>query len=88
VAMQGRVMAALDAAFTLPMAISLALGAGIVAVVGFRTIYVAEAIALLVVTGYLIAVSRGGEPAAAGADPIADDAPRAAQAAAGSIDES
>ena len=49
--------------------------------VGFRTIYVAEAIALLVVTGYLIAVSRGGEP-------VADGAPRVAQAAAGSIDES
>jgi MFS family permease len=88
VAMQGRVMAALDAAFTLPMAISLALGAGIVAVVGFRTIYVAEAISLLVVTGYLIAVSRGGEPAAADAEPMADDAPRVGQAAAGSIDES
>jgi hypothetical protein len=86
--MQGRVMAALDAAFTLPMAISLALGAGIVAVVGFRTIYVAEAISLLVVTGYLIAVSRGGEPAAADAEPMADDAPRVGQAAAGSIDES
>jgi MFS family permease len=87
VAMQGRVMAALDAAFTLPMAISLALGAGIVAVVGFRTIYVAEAIALLVVTGYLIAVSRGGEPAAT-TEPMADGAPRVTQAAAGSIDES
>ena len=64
VTMQGRVMAALDAAFTLPMAISLALGAGLVAVVGFRAIYIGEAIGLLAVTAYLIAISRAGEPAA------------------------
>jgi hypothetical protein len=79
--MQGRVMAALDAAFTLPMAFSLALGAGLVAVVGFRTIYVAEALALLGITAYLIAVSREREP-----EPVAT--PEPAQAAAGSIDAS
>ena len=88
VAMQGRVMAALDAAFTLPMAISLALGAGIVAVVGFRTIYVVEAIGLLGVTAYLIAVSRRGGPVPTETAPVKDDAPSVAQAAAGSIDGS
>jgi MFS family permease len=58
VSMQGRVMAAVDAAVTLPMVISLALGAGLVAVVGFRAIYLAEAASLLCVTAYLFAISR------------------------------
>jgi len=83
VAMQGRVMAALDAVFTLPMAISLALGAGIVAIVGFRTIYIAEAVGLLAVTVYLIVVSRGtdlAEPSEAANEVV--------QAAAGSIEGS
>jgi MFS family permease len=77
VAMQGRVMSALDAAFTLPMAISLALGAGLVAVVGFRAIYIGEALALLAVTGYLAVISRDPDPE-----------PEPVQAAAGSIDGS
>jgi MFS family permease len=83
VTMQGRVMAALDAAFTLPMAISLALGAGIVAVVGFRAIYVAEALGLLAVTAYLIVVSHDGGPTE-----VSEPEPEVAQAAAGSIDGS
>jgi MFS family permease len=62
VGMQGRVMAALDAAFTVPMAISIAVGAALVAVVGFRVIYIAEAIGLLAVTVYMVAVSREPEP--------------------------
>jgi MFS family permease len=62
VGMQGRVMAALDAAFTVPMAISVAVGAALVAVVGFRVIYIAEAIGLLAVTVYMIAASREPEP--------------------------
>jgi MFS family permease len=77
VTMQGRVMAALDAAFTLPMAISIAVGAGLVAVVGFRAIYIGEAVALLAITGYLIALSRDRRPEA-----------ERVQAAAGSIDGS
>jgi MFS family permease len=75
VSMQGRVMAALDAAFTLPMVISLALGAGLVAVVGFRAIYLAEAVGLLGVTAYLFAISRTIDA-------------ETAQTAAASIDES
>jgi cyanate permease len=75
VSMQGRVMAALDAAFTLPMVISLALGAGLVAVVGFRAIYFAEAVGLLGVTAYLFAISRTIDA-------------ETAQTAAASIDES
>ena len=76
VGMQGRVMAALDAAFTVPMAISIVLGAALVAVVGFRAIYIAEAIGLLGITAYMIVVSREPEPE------------RVVQAAAGSIDAS
>jgi MFS family permease len=94
VTMQGRVMAALDAAFTLPMAISLALGAGIIALVGFRTVYIVEAISLLAITGYLIAVSREPDPSpeAVALDAIdVDSEPEAAAQtpqAAGSIETS
>jgi MFS family permease len=77
VTMQGRVMAALEAAFTLPMVISTALGAGLVAVVGFRAIYIAEAVGLLAITAYLLAVSRTDGPE-----------PERQTAAAGSIDAS
>ncbi len=73
--MQGRVMAAVDAALTIPLVISIGLGAGIVSVVSFRAIYVGEALALLGVTAYLLAVSG-------------DDGIEVAQAAAGSIDAS
>jgi hypothetical protein len=44
------------------MAISIAVGAALVAVVGFRVIYIAEAIGLLAVTVYMVAVSREPEP--------------------------
>jgi hypothetical protein len=77
VAMQGRVMAALDAAFTLPEVISLAFGAGLVAVLGFRAIYVAEAVGLLAIALYLSSTARGSV-----------DRPVVAQAAAGSIEAS
>jgi hypothetical protein len=60
------------------MVISTALGAGLVAVVGFRAIYLAEAVGLLGVTAYLFAVSRGTD----------DAEPAAVQAAADSIDAS
>jgi MFS family permease len=76
VTMQGRVMSALDAAVTLPMAISLALGAGLVAIVGFRAIYVGECVALLAIAGYLVLAARGS---------TVETAP---QTAAGSIDGS
>jgi MFS family permease len=82
VTMQGRVMAALEAAFTLPMVISTALGAGLVAVVGFRAIYLAEAVGLLGVTIYLLAVSRNADAV----EPVADPAPD--QAAVDSIEAS
>jgi MFS family permease len=75
VTMQGRVMAAVDAALTIPLVISIGLGAGIVSVVGFRAIYVGEAMALLGVTAYLLAVSG-------------EDDVEVSQAAAGSIEAS
>jgi MFS family permease len=82
VTMQGRVMAALEAAFTLPMVISTALGAGLVAVVGFRAIYLGEAVGLLGVTIYLLVVSRSADAVEPLAEPVPD------QAAADSIDAS
>jgi cyanate permease len=92
VTMQGRVMAALDAAFTLPMAISIALGAGIVALVGFRTIYIVEAISLLAITAYLIVVSREPDPspatAAVDATDLGPEAAAQAPQAADSIETS
>jgi MFS family permease len=50
--MQGRVMSAADAAVTIPYMISFVLGAAIVSVIGFRTIYYAEGIALLLAGAY------------------------------------
>jgi MFS family permease len=50
--MQGRVMSAADAAVTIPYMISFVLGAAIVSVIGFRTIYYAEGIALLLAAVY------------------------------------
>ncbi|MGE5227244.1 MAG: MFS transporter [Planctomycetaceae bacterium] len=50
--MQGRVMSAADAATTIPYAFSFALGAVVVSVVGFRTIYFAEGVALLLAGAY------------------------------------
>jgi MFS family permease len=61
VTMQGRVMSAIDAVFTVPFAISLAFGALIVGVVSFRTVYVAEAVAFVAIALYLAATIRGGD---------------------------
>ena len=58
VAMQGRVMSAIDAAFTVPFAASLAFGALIVGVVNFRTVYVVEGIAIVAIALYLAATIR------------------------------
>jgi len=64
-AMQGRVMSAVDAAFTVPFAISIAVGAAIVTVVSFRTIYILEAIAFVGVAVYLTLAARGDDDAPA-----------------------
>ncbi len=61
VAMQGRVMAAIDAAFTVPFALSLAFGALIVGFVSFRTVYLVEAAAFVVIALYLAATVRGDD---------------------------
>jgi MFS family permease len=58
VAMQGRVMSAIDAVFTVPYAASIAAGAVLVSVVGFRAIYAAQAAAFLLLALYLTLSSR------------------------------
>jgi MFS family permease len=58
VAMQGRVMAAIDAAFTVPFALSLAFGALIVGVVDFRTVYLVEGVAFIAIALYLAVTIR------------------------------
>jgi MFS family permease len=50
--MQGRVLSAADAATTIPYVVSFALGAFVVSMIGFRTIYFAEGIALLLAGAY------------------------------------
>jgi MFS family permease len=56
--MQGRVLSAADAATTIPYVISFALGAFIVSMIGFRTIYVGEGVALLLAGVYFGWVAR------------------------------
>jgi MFS family permease len=57
-AMQGRVMSAIEAAFTVPYAASIAFGAAIVTVVDFRVIYVTQAVAFLLVAVYVVVSLR------------------------------
>ncbi|MGZ4150349.1 MAG: MFS transporter [Actinomycetota bacterium] len=59
--MQGRVMSAADAAVTIPYLISFVLGAAIVSVIGFRTIYFAEGIALLLAGAYFGWAARAAD---------------------------
>jgi MFS family permease len=59
VSMQGRVMSAIEAVFTVPYAGSIAAGALIVSIVDFRVVYLAEAAAFLLVAGYLAITLRG-----------------------------
>jgi MFS family permease len=54
VAMQGRVMSAIEAVFTVPYAASIAFGALIVTVVDFRVLYLVQAGAFLLVAGYVV----------------------------------
>ena len=58
VAMQGRVMSAVEAVFTVPYAASIAAGAVLISVVSFRTIYLAQAVMFLVLAGYLALTAR------------------------------
>jgi predicted MFS family arabinose efflux permease len=62
VTMQGRVMSAVEAAFTLPFAVSLALGAALVSVVSFRPAYLAVGGVFLGVAAYLAVTTRTGDP--------------------------
>lgn len=55
-AMQGRVMSAIDAAFTVPFVVSIALGAAIVTLVSFRVIYIVQAV---VFVGVALALTLG-----------------------------
>jgi hypothetical protein len=60
--MQGRVMSAAEAAVTLPYVLSFVVGAAIVSVVPFRTIYLIEAVGL-VLAGLYLAVGTRIKPA-------------------------
>ena len=64
VSMQGRVMSAVEAAFTVPFAISLVVGAAIVSVVSFRAVYIVEAVVFGGVALYFVATTRGADLAA------------------------
>jgi len=59
VAMQGRVMAAIEAVFTVPYAGSLAAGALIVGLVSYRVVFIAEGVAFIVIALYLAVTIRG-----------------------------
>ncbi len=59
--MQGRVMSAAEAAVTLPYVLSFVVGATIVSVVAFRTIYLVEAIGLTI-AGVYLAAGRASSP--------------------------
>jgi len=58
VTMQGRVMAAIEAVFTVPYAGSLAAGALIVGLVSYRTVFIAEGVAFIVIALYLAVTIR------------------------------
>jgi MFS family permease len=58
VSMQGRVMSAVEAVFTVPYAASIVAGAILISVVSFRTIYLVQAVMFLAVAGYLTLTAR------------------------------
>jgi MFS family permease len=58
VSMQGRVMSAVEAAFTVPYAASIAAGAVLISLVSYRTIYLVQAAMFLVVAVYLVVTGR------------------------------
>jgi MFS family permease len=64
VALQGRVYAAADALITTPQALSIALGAGLAGVVGYRALLGAMAVVILAAAGYLVrpAGARASRP--------------------------
>jgi MFS family permease len=62
VSMQGRVMSAVEAVFTVPYAASIAAGAVLISVVSFRTIYLVQAVMFLVIAGYLTLTTRRATP--------------------------
>jgi MFS family permease len=68
VAMQGRVMSAVEAAFTVPFAISLAVGAALVSVVSFRPAYLAVGVVFLGVAVSLAITTRADDT-----DDVPDD---------------
>jgi MFS family permease len=57
-AMQGRVMSAIEATFTVPYAVSILFGAAIVSVIDFRVIYIAQGVAFLILAGYVVVTLR------------------------------
>jgi MFS family permease len=58
VSMQGRVMSAVEAVFTVPYAASILAGAVLITLVSYRTIYLVQAAMFLIVAGYLTVVVR------------------------------
>jgi membrane protein implicated in regulation of membrane protease activity len=58
VSMQGRVMSAVEAVFTVPYAASIAAGAVLISLVSYRTIYLVQAVMFLAVAGYLTVAAR------------------------------
>jgi MFS family permease len=58
VSMQGRVMSAIEAVFTVPYAASIAAGAVLISVVSFRTIYLVQAGMFLLIALYLTLTAR------------------------------
>ena len=59
VSMQGRVMSAIEAVFTVPYAASLAAGALIVGIASFQTVFVLEGVAFVAIAVYLAITIRG-----------------------------
>src|SRR5262249_61368236 len=70
--LQGRAYAAADALVTTPQTISIALGAALIGVAGYRTLLIAMAVVTVGAAGYLLSRPEQGRaagpgPAAAGA---------------------
>jgi predicted MFS family arabinose efflux permease len=62
--LQGRVIAASEALIDIPFAISIGLGAVVISVVGYRTIYLADALVFFVVAALLLRTARDTLPSA------------------------
>jgi MFS family permease len=73
--LQGRVASAADLFISTPQTISIAAGAGLVALVDYRVLVVTEALAVVVCASYLLSRKKESIPATPAAAPLAEPIP-------------